>query len=468
MTMTPNEYRSVPTEVIKKQQAFFQSGAGRELAFRMQQLRQLERAIDKCENELLRALELDLGKCRQEAYMTEVGLLRAELAYIMKHLPSWVQARKVRTPCLYPGARSLIYPEPLGQVLIISPWNYPVYLALAPLLGAMAAGNCTVIKPSELAPHSSAVLQALIQDSFPEEYIAVLEGGAEMSSELLEQPFDHIFFTGGSAVGKLVMQAAARRLTPVTLELGGKSPCLVDQDINIEYTARRIIWGKFLNAGQTCVAPDYLLLQREIKEPLLKKMGEVLLKFYGANPRHSPDYARIISEGHFQRLEALLVDGRILYGGEAVREERYIAPTIMDRIASDSPLLQEEIFGPLLPVLEFGDLEEAIQFVNERPKPLALYFFSRNRKRQEQVLKQSSSGGVCINDTLSHISSPYLPFGGVGESGMGSYHGRASFELFSHKKSVLQQSLSFDIPLKYPPYRIPLQALKKLLRILQA
>jgi len=332
----------------------------------------------------------------------------------------------------------------------------------------MAAGNCTVIKPSELAPHSSAVLQALIQDSFPEEYIAVFEGGAEMSSELLEQPFDHIFFTGGSTVGKLVMQAAARQLTPMTLELGGKSPCLVDQDINIEYTARRIIWGKFLNAGQTCVAPDYLLLQREIKEPLLKKMGEVLLKFYGANPRQSTDYARIISEGHFQRLEALLVDGRILYGGEAVREERYIAPTIMDRIAPDSPLLQEEIFGPLLPILEFGDLEEAIQFVNERPKPLALYFFSRNRKRQEQVLKRSSSGGVCINDTLSHISSPYLPFGGVGESGMGSYHGRASFELFSHKKSVLHQSLSFDIPLKYPPYRIPLQALKKLLRILQA
>ncbi len=468
MTMTPNEYRPVPPEAIKKQQAFFQSGASKELAFRMQQLRQLERAIDKWENELLRALELDLGKCRQEAYMTEVGLLRAELAYIMKHLPSWVQVRKVRTPCLYPGARSFIYPEPLGQVLIISPWNYPVYLALTPLLGAMAAGNCTVIKPAELAPHSSAVLQSLIQDSFPEEYIAVLEGGAEMSSELLEQPFDHIFFTGGSAVGKLVMQAAARRLTPVTLELGGKSPCLVDQDVNIEYTARRIIWGKFLNAGQTCVAPDYLLLQREIKEPLLKKMGEVLLKFYGANPRQSPDYARIVSAGHFQRLEALLADGRILYGGEAVREERYIAPTIMDCIAPDSPLLQEEIFGPLLPVLEFGDLEEAIQFVNERPKPLALYFFSRSRKRQEQVLKWSSSGGVCINDTLSHISSPYLPFGGVGESGIGSYHGRASFELFSHKKSVLQQSLSFDIPLKYPPYRIPLQTLKKLLRILQA
>ncbi|MDD2511282.1 MAG: aldehyde dehydrogenase [Syntrophomonas sp.] len=468
MTVIPNGYQKAPAEVLAKQQAFFQSGASRELAFRMQELQKLERAIDKRENEILRALELDLGKCRQEAYMTEVGLLRAELAYIMKHLPVWVQAQKVRTPWLYPGAKSLIYPEPLGQVLIISPWNYPVYLALTPLLGAMAAGNCAVIKPSELAPHSSSLLQALIQDTFPEEYIALFEGGAEISSELLEQPFDHIFFTGGSVVGRLVMQAAVRRLTPVTLELGGKSPCLVDQDVNIEYTARRIVWGKFLNAGQTCVAPDYLLLQREIKEPLLRKMGEVLLKFYGANPRQSPDYARIISEGHFQRLEALLADGRILYGGEAVREERYIAPTIMDEIEPGSPLLQEEIFGPLLPVLEFGNLEEAIEFVNERPKPLALYFFSHNRKRQEQVLRHSSSGGVCINDTLSHISSPYLPFGGVGESGMGSYHGRASFELFSHKKSILKQSLSFDIPLKYPPYRIPLQALKKLLKILQA
>ncbi len=466
MAIITSEHQLVITEMIAKQEAFFSSGISKELSFRREQLRRLGRALEKWEDELLLALERDLGKSRQEAYMSELGLLQAELYHILKNLSGWAQVRKVKTPYLYPGARSFIYMEPLGKVLIISPWNYPVYLSLTPLLGAMAAGNCAFIKPSEIAPRSSAILRTLIEDTFPADYITVIEGGVEVGKTLLEQSFEHIFFTGSAKVGELVMQAASRHLTPVTLELGGKSPCLVDRDINIGQTARRIIWGKFLNAGQTCVAPDYLLVQREIKEPLLKRMGESLKEFYGDDPRQSPHYARIINEGHFQRLRALLSDGRIIYGGEAVREERYIAPSIMDDIKPDSPLIHEEIFGPILPVLEFEELEEAISLVNDGPKPLALYFFSRNREQQEQVLRTTNSGGVCLNDTLSQITTPYLPFGGVGESGIGSYHGQASFELFSHKKSVFKQSLTLDIPLRYPPYKTPLHILKKLLRIL--
>lgn len=453
-------------DLLEKQRAFYDSGATRDISFRIEQLRKLAGAMEKREAAILQALKLDLGKSEAEAYLSEVGISQAELAYIIKNLRAWARPERARTPWLFFGGKSRIYPEPLGQILIISPWNYPFYLSLAPLLGAMAAGNCAVLKPSELAPYTSSLLYKLIAETFDEDYIAVIEGGAAASQLLLEQPFDHIFFTGGTAVGKLVMQAAARSLTPVTLELGGKSPCIVDKDIHLEYAARRIAWGKFMNAGQTCVAPDYLLVQKDIKEALLAKLQEVISSFYGTDPRQCEDYARIINDGHFDRLEALLKDGRIVCGGVKDRAAKYIAPTLMEVVEEDSPLMQEEIFGPLLPVLEYEKLDEAVRFVNSRPKPLALYFFSRSRAKQEQVLRQTTSGGVCINDTLSHITSPELPFGGVGASGIGSYHGRASFEVFSHRKSVLIQPFMFDFTVKYPPYKISLHHIKKLFKLI--
>ncbi len=452
--------------LLGKQRDFYDSGETRDISFRIEQLHKLAGAMDKREAEILQALELDLGKSAAEAYLNEVGISKAELAYTIRNLRSWARPERVRTPLMFFGGKSRIYPEPLGQVLIISPWNYPFYLGIAPLLGAMAAGNCAVLKPSELAPYTSRLLYKLINETFDEEYAAVVEGGVETSQLLLEQPFDHIFFTGGTAVGKLVMQAAARNLTPVTLELGGKSPCIVDKDIHLEYTARRIAWGKFMNAGQTCVAPDYLLVHKDIKEALCAKLQEVIHGFYGTDPRHCRDYARIINERHFDRLEALMNDGQIIFGGERDRAAKYIAPTLIEAAEADSPLMQEEIFGPLLPVLEYEYFDEAIRFVNRRPKPLALYLFSRSRARQEQVLGQTTSGGVCINDTLSHIISPELPFGGVGASGTGSYHGRASFEVFSHQKSVLTQTFMFDFPVKYPPYRSPLHVFKKMFKLI--
>lgn len=452
--------------LLEKQRDFYSSGATREILFRIKQMQKLAQAIEYREEEILRALKLDLGKSPVEAYLSELGMVKAELSYIIKNLRQWAKPERVRTPMLFFGGKSQIYPEPLGQVLIISPWNYPFYLGMAPLVGAMAAGNCVVLKPSELAPHTSALLCKLSSEIFAEEYIAVLEGGAESSQALLEQCFDHIFFTGGPMIGKIVMQAAAQNLTPVTLELGGKSPCIVEKDIQIEYAARRIVWGKFLNAGQTCVAPDYLLVNRQIKEALLAQLQQVISEFYGPDPRDCSDYARIINEPHFRRLEALLSDGLIICGGELDRSEKYIAPTIIDGISAASPIMQEEIFGPLLPVLDYESLDEAINFVNSRPKPLALYFFSRDKSQQDQILRQTTSGGVCINDTLSHISSPELPFGGVGASGMGSYHGRASFEVFSHRKSVLKQTFLFDFPVKYPPYKISLQQIRRLLKLL--
>ncbi|MDD2621399.1 MAG: aldehyde dehydrogenase family protein, partial [Syntrophomonadaceae bacterium] len=346
------------SELLKNQQAFFASGATREIAFRIEQMQKLAKAIEYREEEILLALKLDLGKSATEAYLSEAGMVKAELSYIIKNLRQWAKPKRVRTPLLFFGGKSQIYPEPLGQVLIISPWNYPFYLSIAPLLGAMAAGNCAVLKPSELAPHTSALLFKLIADNFAKDYIAVVEGGVESSQELLEQRFDHIFFTGGPMVWKIVMQAAARHLTPVTLELGGKSPCIVEKDINIEYAARRIIWGKYLNAGQTCVAPDYLLVNRQIKAVLLEKLQEVITQFYGPDPCKCSDYARIINERHFNRLEALLSDGQIICGGKIDREARYISPTIIDGVFEDSPVMQEEIFGPLLPVLEYEDLDE--------------------------------------------------------------------------------------------------------------
>ncbi len=459
-------HNSFIKELLVKQRDYFNTGKTRDIEFKKTQLKKVQSLLVKYETEFFKALNTDLRKSVTESYMTEIGFLHAEIRYLLKNIKHLHKPVKIRTPLVYMGAKSYIYNEPLGVVLIMGPWNYPLQLIIAPLLGAIAAGNCAVLKPSELALCTSGVIKKALENEFPQEYIAVIEGGIEVSQQLLQERFDHIFFTGGTAVGKIVMQAAAGNLTPVTLELGGKSPCIIDEDINIEYAARRISWGKFLNAGQTCVAPDYLLVHRNIKQRLLGQMKKVLLEFYGSDPRQSPNYGRIINYKHFERLLKLLDKGNIIAGANVDPAERYISPTIIDNISPDDPVMQEEIFGPILPVIEYEVLEEAISFINERPKPLALYLFSRDKAKQDTICKETSSGGICINDCLIHLTNQELPFGGVGESGIGSYHGKNTFTTFSHQKSVMKNTMLFDMPVKYPSYKISLQGIKKLLRLM--
>jgi len=451
-------------ELVQRQKRYFAIGKTREVSFRRTMLLRLQRLLDAHEQELFSALYQDLKKPTCEAYLTEVGLVRSELRHAIKQLRSWTRPRRVRTPLAHFPAVSYRYQHPYGVALIVAPWNYPLNLALAPLIGAIAAGNCVVLKPSELAPATSALLARLLGKAFPEEYLAVVEGGIEINQALLRESFDKIFFTGSVAVGKLVMAAAASNLTPLTLELGGKSPCIVDRDANLSFAARRIAWGKFLNAGQTCVAPDYLLVHEAVREQLVEKLVKAIDRFYGTDPEQSPDYARIINERHFDRLQSLLQEGRILFGGKGVRAKKYLAPTLIDRIGWEAPVMQEEIFGPILPLLSYTTLEEALQAVSHHPKPLALYVFSENRNVQRRVMEEISFGGGCVNDTVLHLANPNLPFGGVGPSGMGSYHGRASFTAFSHQKSVLKKASWLDVPLRYAPYAGKLRWLKLFLR----
>lgn len=453
-------------ELLNKQRAYYASGITKDPDFRLYQLKKLSSAMDTYEKDILHALQADLHKPCLEGYTSELGFVNSEIDYMISKLHRFARPQKVRTPLAYLGAKSRIYSDPLGLVLIIGPWNYPFHLMIAPLVGAIAGGNCSILKPSEYAPHVSKVIKEMISAAYAEEYVAVVEGDENECSALLQERFDHIFFTGGATVGRIVMQAASRHLTPVTLELGGKSPCIVDSSCNIEQAARRICWGKFLNSGQTCVAPDYLLAEGKIKEELVKAIKNNIRGFYGDDPFNSPDYPRIINERHFNRLQAYLDDGVILCGGQSKQEDLYIAPTLLDQVSPDAPVMQEEIFGPILPVMEYQSLDEAIHFVNQRPKPLALYFFSRDKQKQEKVLRETSSGGVCINDTLSHITTQHLPFGGVGESGMGRYHGQASFDTFVHKKSVLKGSYLFDLNIKYPPYNTPVEKMKKLMKFM--
>lgn len=449
-------------DIIRKQRNFFKTGKTKDVAFRIEQLKTLKQAVVEDQAAIMEALRADLNKPEFEAYATEVVVIR-EIDYAIKHIKSWTKPKKAATPIEQLPASARIYPEPLGVVLIIGPWNYPFQLIISPLVGAIAAGNCVIIKPSEIASHTSNVLADIIKKHFDPAYIAVVEGGVETSQQLLAEKFDHIFFTGGTAIGKIVMEAAAKHLTPVTLELGGKSPCIVDADINIEYTARRITWGKFINAGQTCIAPDYLLVDKTIKQDLLDSIQKCIREFYGDEPASSRDYARIINKKHFSRLAEFLKDGEIIIGGETNLDECYIAPTVIDRVSLEEPVMQEEIFGPILPIIEYSDVTEAIAIINERPKPLALYLFSRNKNLQERVCRETSSGGVCINDTIMQIAVSSLPFGGVGDSGIGSYHGKASFDTFSHYKSVLNRSFRIDPKWRYAPYEGKLQLLKRII-----
>ncbi|MEA5580903.1 aldehyde dehydrogenase [Nodularia harveyana UHCC-0300] len=448
--------------IIGKQREFFQTGKTKNINFRLEKLKILKQIIVENSPAIIQALKADLKKPEFETYATEIGVV-GEIDYAIKHLKNWTQPKKAAVPWKFFPYSAKIYPEPLGVVLVIGPWNYPLQLIISPLVGAIAAGNCTILKPSEIAPHTSSLVAEIIGKYFTPDYIAIVEGGVETSQKLLAEKFDHIFFTGGTAVGKIVMAAAAKHLTPVTLELGGKSPCIIDTEINLEYTARRIVWGKFINAGQTCIAPDYLLVDQKIKKDLINEMKKCLTEFYGDNPATSPDYARIISQKQFDRLANFLKDGEIIIGGETKPGELYISPTLLDNVSLTDAVMQEEIFGPILPIIEYTKITDAIALINSQPKPLALYLFTQNKNLQTQVLQQTSSGGVCLNDTVMQVGVSSLPFGGVGNSGIGSYHGKASFDTFSHYKSVLKNYFWLDLNWRYAPYKDKLSALKRII-----
>ncbi len=452
-------------ETIHKQRDFFQTGKTKDIAFRIQQLKTLKQAVIDNETAVFNALKADLNKPLVESFIGEISLVVKEIEYAIKHIRTWHQPKKVQTPWQFLPASAKIYPEPLGVVLIFSAWNYPFQLIIAPLIGAMAAGNCAILKPSEIATNTSRVIAEIFEKYFEQSYLAVIEGGVETSQQLLSQKFDHIFFTGSTGIGKIVMEGAAKHLTPVTLELGGKSPCIVDTDIDIKVTARRITWGKFFNAGQTCLAPDYLLVDRKIKHNLLDEIKKCLQTFYSENPATSPDYARIINQKQFDRLVNYLKnlkDGKIVLGGEIIPEELYISPTLIDSISWQDAVMQEEIFGPILPIVEFTEYKEAINIINSQPKPLALYLFSQNKDLQKQILQDTCFGGGCINHTLIHYTAPSLPFGGVGNSGIGSYHGKAGFDTFSHYKSIVTKPFFPDVKLLYPPYKNKLSLIRRI------
>ena len=445
--------------ILEKQRQFFATGKTKEISFRIEQLERLKQAILDRQQAICDAVNADLRRSEFEAYF-EIAAV-SEVKYALKRLKSWTKPKKVAMPLDQFPASAWIYPEPLGVVLIIGPWNYPFQLLINPLIGAIAAGNCAILKPSEIAENTSRLVADLVRDTFDPAFVAAIEGGVETSQQLLAQKFDRIFFTGGTKIGRIVMEAAAKNLTPVTLELGGKSPCIVDADVDLDVAAKRITWGKFINAGQTCIAPDYLLVDRTVKSELLAGIKKYIGEFYGENPSQSPDFARLISQRHFERVAEFVNDGKVVIGGETKSEERYIAPTVLDEITWDDPVMEDEIFGPILPVLDYTNLSEAIEQINQRPKPLALYIFSRDKQKQQQVLDRTSSGGVCVNDTVMQVGVPELPFGGVGDSGIGSYHGKSSFDTFSHYKSVLKRGLWLDLDWRYAPYKGKLDLLKK-------
>lgn len=449
------------SDVIRRQQAFFADGATRDAAFRREALRKLKQGVLKHEQALLTALKTDLGKSESEAYLSEIAPLMMELNHAIRNVASWSRPKRVKSPISLLGAKSRIFREPYGVALIISPWNYPVLLTFRPLIGAVAAGNCAVVKPSELTPNVSATIAALIADVFSPGHVTCMEGGVETSTALLAQKVDCIFFTGSPRVGRIVYEKATAHLTPVTLELGGKSPCIVMEDANLRLAAKRIVWGKLMNSGQTCVAPDYVLVHRRVKEKLLQAIQACVEETYGSDMLQHERYPRVLNDRQFQRLAGYLQDGRILYGGRTDESSLRMELTLLDQVSWEDPVMQDEIFGPILPVLAFDDLSDVIRQINSRPKPLACYIFSASKATQERIIRDVPFGGGCVNDTVIHLSSPYLPFGGVGESGIGSYHGKTSFDLFSHQKSVLKQSTLFDFPIRYVTNGKTLRWLKK-------
>lgn len=451
-------------KLVSNQREYFKHGETLDYSFRQNQLKTLKNMLKEYEQEIYKALKKDLNKSTHETLTTELGFLYTEIDYTLKQLKEWMEPEKTDAPVTHKGTKNYIYKEPYGVTLVIGPWNYPLQLTIGPAIGAIAAGNTIVLKPSEFTQSTSALLAEMINHTFNDSYFAVVEGAKEESQQLLEQRFDYVFFTGSTTVGKIVMQKASKHLTPVTLELGGKSPAIIDKDANIDLAAKRIVWGKYTNAGQTCVAPDYLYIHENIKPKLLKAMKKYIKSFYSKKPLDNKDYVRIINNEHFNRLKTYLSDGEIIYGGNVNSDKLSIEPTIIDNITWDDPIMQEEIFGPLLPIMTFANLDDVISTLKEMENPLALYYFGENEKSQTNILKNISFGGGCINDTLYHLANPNLPFGGVGNSGMGAYHGKYSFDTFSHRKSILKQTTKFDIPLRYPGSKIAHSILKRIMK----
>lgn len=453
-------------EMIEAQRRFYFTGETRSIKFRKEMLMKLHDAIVEREEAILEALSKDLGKSSFESYTTEVGFVLSSISYMVKEIDDWAKPEKVKTPIHLQPAKSFITREPYGSVLIIGPFNYPFQLVLEPLIGALIAGNCAIVKPSEFAIETSRVIKELIESVFSSDYVRVVEGEREETSALIHAPFDYIFFTGSAAVGKVVMKAAAERLTPITLELGGKSPAVVDQTADLKNAAERIMWGKFLNAGQTCVAPDHLLVHSSVKEALIKEMIAALKRFYGKDAEKSADYGRLIHRRHYDRIYAMLEKERerVLYGGESNEETLYVAPTLLDNISWENSIMAEEIFGPLLPILEYEDLGEALHRIRQNPKPLAAYFFTENDQAEQYFIDTLPFGGGCINDTISHVGNIHLPFGGVGNSGFNAYHGKASFDLFTHAKSMMKRSTKIPMKVALPPYGNKLKLVKGLLK----
>lgn len=438
---------------ISTQRDFFATGATLPLSFRLKQLEHLKLALKRHEQDLYTALKADLGKSRMESYMCEIGLTLSELTWMQKHLPKLMRCKTVPTPLAHFAAKSFQSPSPYGTVLIMSPWNYPVLLTLEPLIDALAAGNTVILKPSAYAPHTSQILSQLLKECYPPEYVTMITGGREENQALLNQRFDKIFFTGGKTVGKEVLRHAAEYLTPVTLELGGKSPCIVDSTAKISLTARRIIFGKYLNCGQTCVAPDYIYCDEKRKEALICELKRQITKQFSSEPLKNPSYVKIINQKHFERIRRLLNPEKVIFGGNVNPDTLQIAPTLLDHVTFEDAIMQEEIFGPLLPVITYRTLDEAIARINSMECPLALYLFSKKKENIEKVTAKCQFGGGCVNDTIIHLATPYMGFGGCGESGMGSYHGKDGFETFSHTKSIVDKKTWIDLPVRYQPYR---------------
>ena len=452
MQLDPHTDLSTISGIVANLRHTYDSRTTRPLAWRRQQLQNMIKMLDENEEAFLDALKTDLGKPMVEGFITDIAFVTGEIKLMLKNLNKWNEVEKVPTPLVAMPAKSVLIPEPLGVVCVIAPWNYPVQLLLVPAAGAIAAGNTVIMKPSEVSPTVSAVLARLVPKYLDTKAIALIEGGVPETTELLAQKFDHIFYTGNGKIGRVVMAAAAVNLTPVTLELGGKSPVIIDKSANIEVAARRVAWGKWLNAGQTCVAPDYVLVDASVEDKFVNALRTSITDFYGANPHTSDSYGRVVSPRHFDRLVTLMNGGTPIIGGESAAADRYIAPTVLGNVNLDSPLMQEEIFGPLLPIISVQDTNEAIEFITKRDHPLALYVFAENSNVVDTVLDRTTAGGVTVNGTLLHLTSPHLPFGGIGESGMGGYHGKSGVRIFQHLKPVLKRGTKIDPKLTYPPY----------------
>jgi len=438
--------------VVNSQREYYVSGATVSVEARKKVLLSLKKALMKHENDIYDALHKDLLRPKMESYAMEFHIVMSEIEYFLKHIEKLNKRRHCPSPMEFFKSTSYVYPEPCGVVLIISPWNYPIQLTLAPLIGAIAAGNCVMVKPSEYTPSCAAVIETILSEAFDERHAAVVRGNREANKFLLQQKYDYIFFTGSYEVGKVVMRAASEHLTPVTLELGGKSPCLVDETADLYKAAKRIVWGKLVNAGQTCVAPDYILVHQSVRDAFIEHLKKHIVASVGENAQTSDSYTRIVNRKHFDRLKGLMENEHKAFGGGVNEDTLQISPTILDEANWDSPVMKEEIFGPLLPVMTYSDLDKTIDHLNTLAKPLAFYYFTRDRKREQTVMRKMTYGGGCVNDTLIHAGTHYMPFGGVGESGMGGYHGKASFDTFSHYKSVVKKSLAVDIPIRFAPY----------------